>query len=526
MKKEILFGEEVRSKMQAGVDKLANAVKITLGPKGRNVIVDKGIGKPLITNDGYSIAKEINLEDAYENMGAQIVKEVTTRTNDVSGDGTTTATVLAQAIIKEGLKNVAAGANPILLRSGMNRAVKDAVECIVTIAKPVKCKEDIARVATISTADETIGELIADAMDKVGLDGVITLEEGSTMSTELEVVEGMDFDKGYISPYMIDDEERMTATLNNPIILVTDKKISFLAEIMPIMEMCIEESKPLMIIADDVDGEALSTLVVNNMRGNLRSVAIKAPGFGDRKKQLLKDIAIVCGAKFISADLETSLAEVKLDELGQASTVKITDCLTTIVNGASIKSELDDRIAQVRNQLESSSDFDREFIQSRLAKLAGGVAIIKVGAATETEMNERKLRIEDGINATKAAVQEGIVAGGGTTYVMIEKELTARDNKFDTHDEEIGYKIVTSSLLAPMKQIAANAGIEGGVVINKVQESDSGFGYDAYKDEYVDMIKAGIVDPAKVTRSALQNAVSVGGTFLTAEAGIITIETK
>ena len=525
MAKMIEFGEEARRAMQSGVDKLANTVKVTLGPKGRNVILDKKFGSPLITNDGVSIAREIELEDPYENMGAQLVKEVATKTNDVAGDGTTTATLLAQAIIREGLKNVTAGANPILIRSGIRKAVDVAVEEIKNISKPVAGKEDIARVAAISAADEEIGTLISDAMEKVGNEGVITVEESKSMGTELDVVEGMQFDRGYVSPYMATDTEKMEALLDNPLILITDKKITNIQEILPILEQIVQNGRKLLIIAEDVEGEAMATLVVNKLRGTFNCVAVKAPGFGDRRKEMLQDIAVLTGGEVISEELGRELKEVTLDMLGQAESVKVTKENTTIVNGKGEKSLIKERINQIKTQIEeTSSEFDKEKLQERLAKLSGGVAVIKVGAATETELKERKLRIEDALAATKAAVEEGIVPGGGTAYVNAINKVAELTSEVD--DTQVGINIIVKALEEPMRQIAINAGLEGSVIIEKVKYSEAGIGYDALNDKYVNMLQAGIVDPTKVTRSALQNAASVASTFLTTEAAVVDIPQK
>ena len=530
MAKMIQFGEEARSAMQVGVDKLADTVKVTLGPKGRNVVLDKKFGSPLITNDGVSIAREIELEDPYENMGAQLVKEVATKTNDVAGDGTTTATVLAQAminegIIREGLKNVTAGANPMLLRNGIRMAVEEAVKGILEISKPVNGKEDIARVAAISAADDEIGKLISDAMEKVGNEGVITVEESKSMGTELDVVEGMQFDRGYISPYMVTDTEKMEAVLDNPLILITDKKISNIQEILPVLEQIVQAGKKLLIIAEDIEGEAMATLVVNKLRGTFNCVAVKAPGFGDRRKEMLQDIAILTGGQVISEELGRDLKETTIDMLGQAESVKITKENTTIVNGKGDSNAIKERIGQIKTQIEeTTSEFDKEKLQERLAKLAGGVAVIKVGAATETELKERKLRIEDALAATKAAVEEGIVPGGGTAYVNVINKIA--ELKSDVADTQVGINIIVRALEEPMRQISTNAGLEGSVIIEKVKNSDAGMGYDALHDEYVNMIKAGIVDPTKVTRSALQNAASVASTFLTTEAAVVDIPEK
>ncbi|MDU2444596.1 MAG: chaperonin GroEL [Clostridium perfringens] len=525
MAKTLLFGEEARRSMQVGVDKLANTVKVTLGPKGRNVILDKKFGSPLITNDGVTIAREIELEDAYENMGAQLVKEVATKTNDVAGDGTTTATLLAQAIIREGLKNVTAGANPILIRNGIKTAVEKAVEEIQKISKPVNGKEDIARVAAISAADEKIGKLIADAMEKVGNEGVITVEESKSMGTELDVVEGMQFDRGYVSAYMVTDTEKMEAVLDNPLILITDKKISNIQDLLPLLEQIVQAGKKLLIIADDIEGEAMTTLVVNKLRGTFTCVGVKAPGFGDRRKEMLQDIATLTGGVVISDEVGGDLKEVTLDMLGEAESVKVTKESTTIVNGRGNSEEIKNRINQIKLQLEATtSEFDKEKLQERLAKLAGGVAVVKVGAATETELKESKLRIEDALAATKAAVEEGIVPGGGTAYVNVINEVAKLTS--DIQDEQVGINIIVRSLEEPMRQIAHNAGLEGSVIIEKVKNSDAGVGFDALRGEYKDMIKAGIVDPTKVTRSALQNAASVASTFLTTEAAVADIPEK
>ena len=525
MAKMIQFGEEARRAMQSGVDKLANTVKVTLGPKGRNVILDKKFGSPLITNDGVSIAREIELEDPYENMGAQLVKEVATKTNDVAGDGNTTATLLAQAIIREGLKNVTAGANPILIRNGIRKAVDVAVEEIKNISKPVAGKEDIARVAAISAADEEIGTLISEAMEKVGNEGVITVEESKSMGTELDVVEGMQFDRGYVSPYMATDTEKMEALLDNPLILITDKKISNIQEILPILEQIVQNGRKLLIIAEDVEGEAMATLVVNKLRGTFNCVAVKAPGFGDRRKEMLQDIAILTGGEVISEELGRDLKEVTLDMLGQAESVKVTKENTTIVNGKGEKSLIQERIGQIKVQIEeTSSEFDKEKLQERLAKLSGGVAVIKVGAATETELKERKLRIEDALAATKAAVEEGIVPGGGTAYVNVINKVAELTS--EVADTQVGINIIVKALEEPMRQIAINAGLEGSVIIEKVKYSEAGIGYDALNDKYVNMLQTGIVDPTKVTRSALQNAASVASTFLTTEAAVADIPQK
>ncbi|HHD2751980.1 TPA: chaperonin GroEL [Clostridium perfringens] len=525
MAKTLLFGEEARKSMQAGVDKLANTVKVTLGPKGRNVILDKKFGSPLITNDGVTIAREIELEDAYENMGAQLVKEVATKTNDVAGDGTTTATLLAQAIIREGLKNVTAGANPILIRNGIRLAVETAVEEIKKISKPVNGKEDIARVAAISAADEKVGELIAAAMEKVGNEGVITVEESKSMGTELDVVEGMQFDRGYVSAYMVTDTEKMEATLDNPLVLITDKKVSNIQDLLPILEQIVQAGRKLLIVADDIEGEAMTTLVVNKLRGTFTCVAVKAPGFGDRRKEMLQDIAILTGGVVVSDELGRDLKEVTLDMLGEAESVKVTKDNTTIVNGRGNSEEIKNRISQIKIQLEdTTSEFDREKLQERLAKLAGGVAVVKVGAATETELKESKLRIEDALAATKAAVEEGIVPGGGTAYVNVINEVAKLTS--DVQDEQVGINIIVRALEEPMRQIAHNAGLEGSVIIENVKNSEAGIGFDALRGEYKNMLKAGIVDPTKVTRSALQNASSIASTFLTTEAAVADIPEK
>jgi chaperonin GroEL len=525
MAKSILFSEEARRAMQEGVNKLANTVKVTLGPKGRNVVLDKKFGSPLITNDGVTIAKEIELEDPYENMGAQLVKEVSTKTNDVAGDGTTTATLLAQAIIREGLKNVTAGANPMLLRQGIKKAVDKAVEEIKKISKEVSGKEDIARIASISASDEEIGKLIADAMEKVGNEGVITVEESKSMGTELDVVEGMQFDRGYLSPYMVTDSDKMEAVLDDPYILITDKKIANIQEILPLLEQIVKQGKKLLIISEDVEGEALATLVVNKLRGTFTCVAVKAPGFGDRRKEMLQDIAILTGGKVISEELGRDIKEVSLEDLGKAESVKISKENTTIVNGKGQKSDISDRVNQIRKQLEeTTSDFDKEKLQERVAKLAGGVAVIKVGAATETELKERKMRIEDALAATKAAVEEGLVPGGGTAYLNVIPKIEELSS--DVPDIKVGIDIIRKSLEEPIRQIAANAGLEGSVIIEKVRKSEAGVGFDALRNQYVNMVEHGIVDPTKVTRSALQNAASVASTFLTTEAAVADLPEK
>lgn len=518
MAKELLFGREAKEALERGVDTLADAVKVTLGPKGRNVVLGKSFGAPLITNDGVSIAKEIELEDAFENMGAELVKEVATKTNDVAGDGTTTATVLAQAMIKEGLKNVLAGANPVIVKKGIKEAVDLATEEIRKISTPVNGKEDIARVASISANDEKIGELISEAMEKVSKEGVITIEESKTMDTELEVVEGMQFDRGYLSSYMVTDTDKMEAVLDEPYILITDKKISSIQEILPILEKIAEQGKKLLIIADDVEGEALTTLVVNKLRGTFTCVAVKAPGFGDRRKEMLQDIAALTGGEFISSELGLELKDTTLDALGRAKQVKVQKENTIIIDGYSNKERLDLRVSELRTQIaNTTSDFDKEKLEERLAKLVGGVAVIAVGAATETEMKEKKLRIEDALAATKAAVEEGVVAGGGTAYINILPEIKRLADSINDTDEKLGVNMIVKALEAPIRQIAYNAGVEGAVIVNKVLASDKGIGYDALHDKYVDMKKNGIVDPTKVTRSALQNAASIASMVITTE---------
>lgn len=525
MAKEIRFSEEARKALEIGVNKLADTVKVTIGPKGRNVILDKKFGSPLITNDGVTIAKEIELEDPYENMGAQLVKEVATKTNDVAGDGTTTATLLAQAIIREGLKNVAAGSNPILLRKGIQKAVDTAVATLKANSRTIENKESIAQVAAISAGDEEIGKLIAEAMEKVGNDGVITVEESKSMGTTLEVVEGMQFDRGYVSAYMVTDVEKMEATLSEPYILITDKKISNIQEILPILEQIVQQGRRLLIIAEDVEGEALSTLVVNKLRGTFEVVAVKAPGFGDRRKAMLEDIAILTGGRVISEEIGLDLKEATLDMLGKASTVKISKENTTIVNGAGEEKAIKDRIAQIKRQIEeTTSEFDKEKLQERLAKLSGGVAVIEVGAATETELKERKLRMEDALNATRAAVEEGIVPGGGTALVAVMDEVEALIKDEQTAETKTGIQIVLKALQEPLKQIAINAGLEGAVIVENVRKSDKDHGFDALNEQYVNMIEAGIIDPTKVTRSALQNAASVAATLLTTEAAVVEIK--
>ena len=524
MAKEIKYGAEARAALEAGVDKLANTVRVTLGPKGRNVALDKSYGAPLITNDGVTIAKEIELEDAFENMGAQLVKEVATKTNDVAGDGTTTATVLAQAMIGAGMSNLAAGANPIILRKGMQKATECAVDSIQKMSQKVNGKNHIARVAAISAASDEVGQMVADAMEKVSNDGVITIEESKTMKTELDLVEGMQFDRGYISAYMATDMDKMEAVLDNPYILITDKKISNIQEILPLLEQIVQSGAKLLIIAEDVEGEALTTLIVNKLRGTFNVVAVKAPGYGDRRKAMLEDIAILTGGQVISSELGLELKETTMDMLGRAKSVKVQKENTIIVDGGGDKAAIAARVAQIKKQIEeTTSDFDREKLQERLAKLAGGVAVIRVGAATETEMKEAKLRMEDALAATRAAVEEGIIAGGGSAYIHAAKDVEALANTLEG-DEKTGAKIVLKALEAPLYYIAANAGLEGSVIINKVKESPIGFGFDALNETYVNMIDAGILDPAKVTRSALQNATSVASTLLTTESVVASIK--
>ncbi len=524
MAKEIKYGAEARAALELGVNQLADTVRVTLGPKGRNVVLDKSFGAPLITNDGVTIAKEIELEDAFENMGAQLVKEVATKTNDVAGDGTTTATVLAQAMVNAGMKNLAAGANPIILRKGMKKATDCAVKAISGMSQKVNGKEHIARVAAISAGDEGVGQLVADAMEKVSGDGVITIEESKTMQTELDLVEGMQFDRGYISAYMATDMDKMEATLDNPHILITDKKISNIQEILPLLEQVVQSGAKLLIIAEDVEGEALTTLIVNKLRGTFNVVAVKAPGYGDRRKDMLQDIAILTGGTVISSDLGYELKDTTMDMLGHAKSVKVQKENTVIVDGEGDKGEIQARIAQLKKQIEeTTSDFDREKLQERLAKLAGGVAVIRVGAATETEMKEAKLRMEDALAATRAAVEEGIICGGGAAYIHASKEVAKLAETLDG-DEKTGAQLVLKALEAPLFHIAANAGLEGSVIINKVRESAEGVGFDVLKEEYVDMVKAGILDPAKVTRSALQNATSVASTLLTTESVVANIK--
>ncbi|HIY19470.1 MAG TPA: chaperonin GroEL [Candidatus Blautia avistercoris] len=524
MAKEIKYGAEARAALESGVNKLADTVSVTLGPKGRNVVLDKAFGAPLITNDGVTIAKEIELEDGFENMGAQLIKEVASKTNDVAGDGTTTATVLAQAMVHEGMKNLAAGANPIILRKGMKKATEKAVEAIENMSKKVSGKKQIANVAAISAADEKVGELVADAMEKVSNDGVITVEESKTMHTELDLVEGMQFDRGYISAYMSTDMEKMEAVLEDPYILITDKKISNIQELLPLLEKVVQAGAKLLIIAEDVEGEALTTLIVNKLRGTFQVVAVKAPGYGERRKEMLQDIAILTGGQVISDDLGLDLKEVDMNQLGRAKSVKVAKENTVIVDGCGDKGEISNRVAQIRAQIEETkSDFDREKLQERLAKLAGGVAVIRVGAATETEMKEAKLRLEDALAATRAAVEEGIIAGGGSAYIHAAKEVAKMAADLEG-DEKTGANIILKALESPLHHIVANAGLEGAVIINKVKESEVGVGFDAYKEEYVDMVEAGILDPTKVTRSALQNATSVASTLLTTEAVVSTIK--
>ena len=520
MAKEIKFNEEARKGMEAGINKLSNTVKVTLGPKGRNVVLDKKFGSPLITNDGVTIAREIELEDPYENMGAQLVKEVATKTNDVAGDGTTTATLLAQAIIREGLKNVAAGANPMIIQKGIKKAVEKAVEGIKEFSKPVETKESIAQVASISAADEEVGKLISDAMEKVGKDGVITVEESRSMGTTLEVVEGMQFDRGYVSPYMVTNTEKMEAELEDPYILITDKKITNIQEVLPVLEQIVQQGKPLLIIADEVEGEAMATLVVNKLRGTFNCVAVKAPAFGDRRKDLLQDIAILTGGTVISEDLGYELKETSIEMLGKARRVTVGKELTVIVNGAGEQSAIEERVALIRNQIEiSDSEYDRDKLQERLAKLAGGVAVIQVGAATETELKERKLRIEDALAATRAAVEEGIVPGGGTVLLNVIPKVKAL-LEGTNGDERTGVNIIVKALEEPVRQIAINAGLEGSVIVENVKNAEVGIGFDALSEKYVNMLENGIVDPTKVTRSALQNASSVASMVLTTEAAV------
>ncbi|WP_314346183.1 chaperonin GroEL [Oribacterium sinus] len=524
MAKEIKFGVEARKALGAGVDAVANTVKVTLGPKGRNVVLDKSYGSPLITNDGVSIAKEIELKDPYENMGAQLVREVASKTNDVAGDGTTTATVLAQAIVMEGMKNLEAGANPIVLRKGIRKAVDAAVESIKKQSSKVKGKDQIAKVAGISAGDSTVGDMIADAMEKVSKDGVITVEESKTMLTELDLVEGMEFDRGYISAYMSTDMEKMEANLDDPYVFITDKKISNIQDILPLLEQVVKTGAKLLIIAEDIEGEALTTLIVNKLRGTFNVVAVKAPGYGDRRKEMLKDIAILTGGEVISEELGLDLKDATIDQCGRAKSVKVSKEKTTIVEGLGKKKEIQDRIAQIKGQIETTtSDFDKEKLQERLAKLSGGVAVIRVGAATETEMKEAKLRMEDALNATRAAVEEGVIAGGGSAYIHAQKAVDKVVNQLEG-DEKTGAKIVSKALEAPLYTIAYNAGLEGAVIVNKVKEGTENFGFDAYNEEYVNMMEVGILDPAKVARTALQNAASVASSLLTTESVVADIK--
>lgn len=524
MAKEIKYGAEARAALEKGVNQLADTVRVTLGPKGRNVVLDKSFGTPLITNDGVTIAKEIELEDGFENMGAQLIREVAAKTNDVAGDGTTTATVLAQAMVNEGMKNLAAGANPIVLRKGMKKATDAAVEAIANMSRQVTGKDQIAKVAAVSSGDEAVGNMVADAMEKVSKDGVITIEESKTMQTELDLVEGMQFDRGYISAYMATDMEKMEAVLDDPYILITDKKISNIQDLLPLLEQIVQSGARLLIIAEDIEGEALTTLIVNKLRGTFNVVAVKAPGYGDRRKEMLNDIAILTGGKVISDELGMDLKEATMDLLGRAKSVKVQKENTVIVDGCGDKKAIEDRVAQIKKQIEeTTSEFDREKLQERLAKLAGGVAVIRVGAATETEMKEAKLRMEDALNATRAAVEEGIIAGGGSAYIHASKEVAKLAETLEG-DEKTGANIILKALEAPLFHIATNAGLEGAVIINKVRESEPGVGFDAYKEEYVDMVSEGILDPAKVTRSALQNANSVASTLLTTESVVSTIK--
>ena len=524
MAKEIKYGSEARAALERGVNQLADTVKVTLGPKGRNVVLDKSFGAPLITNDGVTIAKEIELEDGFENMGAQLIREVAAKTNDVAGDGTTTATVLAQAMVHEGMKNLEAGANPIVLRKGMKKATDKAVEAIREMSSKVNGKEQIARVAAVSSGDDEVGQMVADAMEKVSNDGVITIEESKTMQTELDLVEGMQFDRGYISAYMATDMEKMEAVLDDPYILITDKKISNIQEILPVLERIVQSGARLLIIAEDIEGEALTTLIVNKLRGTFNVVAVKAPGYGDRRKEMLQDIAILTGGQVISEELGFDLKETTMDQLGRAKSVKVQKENTVIVDGCGDKNAIADRVGQIKKAIEeTTSDFDREKLQERLAKLAGGVAVIRVGAATETEMKEAKLRMEDALNATRAAVEEGIIGGGGSAYIHVSKKVKEFAETLEG-DEKTGAKIILKALEAPLAQIAKNAGLEGAVIVNKVRESEVGTGFDAYNETYVDMVEKGILDPAKVTRSALQNATSVASTLLTTESVVSTIK--
>lgn len=524
MAKQIKYGVDARKALESGVNQLADTVRVTLGPKGRNVVLDKSFGTPLITNDGVTIAKEIELEDAFENMGAQLVKEVATKTNDVAGDGTTTATVLAQAMIAEGMKNLAAGANPIVLRKGMKKATDVAIEAIANMSKPISGKAQIARVAAISASDDTVGEMVADAMEKVSGDGVITIEESKTMQTELDLVEGMQFDRGYVSAYMCTDMDKMEANLDNPYILITDKKISNIQEILPVLEQIVQTGAKLLIIAEDIEGEALTTLIVNKLRGTFSVVGVKAPGYGDRRKEMLKDIATLTGGTVISEELGLDLKETTMEQLGRAKSVKVQKENTIIVDGCGDKKDISARVAQIRAQIEeTTSEFDKEKLQERLAKMAGGVAVIRVGAATETEMKEAKLRMEDALAATRAAVEEGIIAGGGSAYIHASKEVEKMVADLEG-DEKTGGMIILKALESPLYHIVANAGLEGSVIINKVKEANVGTGFDAYKEEYVDMVEAGILDPTKVARSALQNATSVASTLLTTESVVANIK--
>ena len=524
MAKEIKYGSEARAALERGVNQLADTVKVTLGPKGRNVVLDKSFGAPLITNDGVTIAKEIELEDGFENMGAQLIREVAAKTNDVAGDGTTTATVLAQAMVHEGMKNLEAGANPIVLRKGMKKATDKAVEAIREMSSKVNGKEQIARVAAVSSGDDKVGQMVADAMEKVSNDGVITIEESKTMQTELDLVEGMQFDRGYISAYMATDMEKMEAVLDDPYILITDKKISNIQEILPVLEQIVQSGARLLIIAEDIEGEALTTLIVHKLRGTFNVVAVKAPGYGDRRKEMLQDIAILTGGQVISEELGFDLKETTMDQLGRAKSVKVQKENTVIVDGCGDKNAIADRVGQIKKAIEeTTSDFDREKLQERLAKLAGGVAVIRVGAATETEMKEAKLRMEDALNATRAAVEEGIIGGGGSAYIHVSKKVKEFAETLEG-DEKTGAKIILKALEAPLAQIAKNAGLEGAVIVNKVRESEVGTGFDAYNETYVDMVEKGILDPAKVTRSALQNATSVASTLLTTESVVSTIK--
>ena len=524
MAKEIKYGSEARAALERGVNQLADTVKVTLGPKGRNVVLDKSFSAPLITNDGVTIAKEIELEDGFENMGAQLIREVAAKTNDVAGDGTTTATVLAQAMVHEGMKNLEAGANPIVLRKGMKKATDKAVEAIREMSSKVNGKEQIARVAAVSSGDDEVGQMVADAMEKVSNDGVITIEESKTMQTELDLVEGMQFDRGYISAYMATDMEKMEAVLDDPYILITDKKISNIQEILPVLEQIVQSGARLLIIAEDIEGEALTTLIVNKLRGTFNVVAVKAPGYGDRRKEMLQDIAILTGGQVISEELGFDLKETTMDQLGRAKSVKVQKENTVIVDGCGDKNAIADRVGQIKKAIEeTTSDFDREKLQERLAKLAGGVAVIRVGAATETEMKEAKLRMEDALNATRAAVEEGIIGGGGSAYIHVSKKVKEFAETLEG-DEKTGAKIILKALEAPLAQIAKNAGLEGAVIVNKVRESEVGTGFDAYNETYVDMVEKGILDPAKVTRSALQNATSVASTLLTTESVVSTIK--